>query len=126
MKNALRPLPVVPIHYMNLAGVGTGQVYTEGEVIHISKWSPSKLYGRSPVATLWRQVNALIAMDNYVYAAYQKRRMPRGVMVIKSSNLETVEERHETYRNTLSVIRNTFRQSVLKPNRGVVVLNMSV
>lgn len=84
-------LPVVPIHYMNLAGVGKGQVYTEGEVIHLSKWSPSKLYGRSPVATLWRQVNTLIAMDNYVYAAYQKRRMPRGVMVIKSSNLETVE-----------------------------------
>lgn len=84
-------MPVVPIHYMNLAGVGSGQVYTEGEVIHISKWSPSKLYGRSPVATMWRQVNTLIAMDNYVYSAYQKRRMPRGVMVIKSSNMETVE-----------------------------------
>ena len=84
--------PVVPIHYMNLAGVGNGQVYTEGEVIHISKWSPSKLYGRSPVATMWRQVNTLIAMDNYVYSAYQKRRMPRGIMVIKSSNMETVEK----------------------------------
>ena len=85
-------MPVVPIHYMNLAGVGNGQVYTEGEVIHISKWSPSKLYGRSPVATMWRQVNTLIAMDNYVYSAYQKRRMPRGIMVIKSSNMETVEK----------------------------------
>ena len=84
-------MPVVPIHYINLAGVGNGQVYTEGEVVHISKWSPSKLYGRSPVATMWRQVNTLIAMDNYVYSAYQKRRMPRGVMVIKSSNMETVE-----------------------------------
>lgn len=84
-------MDVVPIHYMNLAGVGNGQVYTDDEVIHISKWSPSKLYGRSPVATMWRQVNTLIAMDNYVYSAYQKRRMPRGVMVIKSSNLETVE-----------------------------------
>jgi hypothetical protein len=84
-------LPVVPVHYINLAGVGSGQVYTEGEVVHLSKWSPSKLYGRSPVATLWRQVNTLISMDNYVYSAYQKRRMPRGVMVIKSSNLETVE-----------------------------------
>ena len=40
---------------------------------------------------MWRQVNTLIAMDNYVYSAYQKRRMPRGVMVIKSSNMETVE-----------------------------------
>ena len=84
-------MPVVPIHYINLAGVGNGQVYTEGEVVHISKLSPSKLYGRSPVATMWRQVNTLIAMDNYVYSAYQKRRMPRGVMVIKSSNMETVE-----------------------------------
>ena len=87
----LSGMPVVPIHYINLAGVGNGQVYTEGEVIHVSKWSPSKLYGRSPVATMWRQVNTLIAMDNYVYSAYQKRRMPRGVMVIKSSNMETVE-----------------------------------
>jgi hypothetical protein len=84
-------MPVVPIHYMNLAGVGKGQVYTEGEVIHLSKWSPGKLYGRSPIATMWRQVNTLIAMDNYVYSAYQKKRMPRGVMVIKSSNMETVE-----------------------------------
>jgi len=84
-------MDVVPIHYMNLAGVGAGQVYTDDEVIHLSKWSPSKLYGRSPIATMWRQVNTLIAMDNYVYSAYQKRRMPRGVMVIKSSNLETVE-----------------------------------
>tara|TARA_R100000742_G_C4273584_1_gene93173 strand:- start:1103 stop:1834 length:732 start_codon:yes stop_codon:yes gene_type:complete len=40
---------------------------------------------------MWRQVNTLIAMDNYVYSAYQKRRMPRGIMVIKSSNMETVE-----------------------------------
>jgi hypothetical protein len=84
-------LPVVPVLFMNLAGVGNGQVYTKGEVIHFSKWAPSKLYGRSPVATMWRQVNTLIAMDNYVYSAYQKRRMPRGVMVIKSSNMETVE-----------------------------------
>ena len=84
-------MAVVPIHYMNLAGVGAGQVYTDDEIVHISKWSPSKLYGRSPIATMWRQVNTLIAMDNYVYSAYQKRRMPRGVMVIKSSNLETVE-----------------------------------
>jgi|TARA_R100000084_G_scaffold43442_1_gene17839 hypothetical protein len=112
-------MPVVPIHYMNLAGVGNGQVYIEGEVIHISKWSPSKLYGRSPIATMWRQVNTLIAMDNYVYSAYQKRRMPRGVMVIKSSNMETVErtarniqehlERDPNYVPTIGVETETGR-----------------
>ena len=112
-------MPVVPIHYMNLAGVGNGQVYTDGEVIHLSKWSPSKLYGRSPVATMWRQVNTLIAMDNYVYTAYQKRRMPRGVMVIKSSNMETVErtarniqehlERDPSYIPTIGVETETGR-----------------
>ena len=39
-------MAVVPIHYMNLAGVGAGQVYTDDEIVHISKWSPSKLYGQ--------------------------------------------------------------------------------
>ena len=65
-------------HYANMAGSGKTQYYLEGEVIHISKYNPSKLYGRSPVNTMWRQAMSLTAMDNYIYTAYQKRRTPKG------------------------------------------------
>ena len=39
----------MPIHYVNRAK-GDEQ-YLEGEVLHFSKYSPSRLYGFSPVIT---------------------------------------------------------------------------
>ena len=79
------------VHYVNTAGSGKTQYYLEGEVIHVSKYQPSKLYGRSPVATLWRQAMTLTAMDNYMYTAYSKRRTPRGMISITTDNLESMK-----------------------------------
>ena len=78
-------------HYANMAGSGKTQYYLEGEIIHISKYSPSKLYGRSPVNTLWRQAMTLTAMDNYMYTAYQKRRTPKGIISVTTDNLESMK-----------------------------------
>jgi len=78
-------------HYVNMAGSGKTQYYLEGEVIHISKYNPSKLYGRSPVNTLWRQAMTLTAMDNYMYTAYQKRRSPKGIISVTTDNLESMK-----------------------------------
>jgi len=77
------------VHFINTAGSGKTQYYIEGEVLHFSKYNPSKLYGRSPVATLWRQAMTLSAMDNYMYLAYQKRRIPRGVLAITTDNIQS-------------------------------------
>ena len=76
---------------MNTAGAGKSQYYLEGEVLHVSKYQPSKLYGRSPVATLWRQAMTLTAMDNYMYTAYSKRRVPRGLISITTDNVESMK-----------------------------------
>ena len=78
-------------HYVNMAGSGKTQYYLEGEVIHISKYNPSKLYGRSPVNTMWRQAMSLTAMDNYIYTAYQKRRTPKGIISVPTDNLESMK-----------------------------------
>ena len=48
-------LKLQDVHFINTAGSGKTQYYIEGEVVHVSKYQPSKLYGRSPVATLGRQ-----------------------------------------------------------------------
>jgi len=79
------------VHYVNMAGSGKTQYFVEGEVLHISKYNPSKLYGRSPVNTMWRQAMTLTAMDNYMYTAYQKRRMPRGIISVTTDNLESMK-----------------------------------
>ena len=79
------------VHYANMAGSGKTQYFVEGEVIHVSKYKPSKLYGRSPVNTMWRQAMTLTAMDNYIYTAYQKRRMPKGIVSVTTDNLESMK-----------------------------------
>ena len=78
-------------HYANMAGSGKTQYYLKGEVIHLSKYNPSKLYGRSPVNTMWRQAMTLTAMDNYMYTAYQKRRSPKGIISVTTDNLESMK-----------------------------------
>ncbi len=82
-------LELQDVHFINTAGSGKTQYYIEGEVVHVSKFQPSKLYGRSPVATMWRQAMTLSAMDNYMYLAYQKRRIPRGVLAITTDNIQS-------------------------------------
>ena len=79
------------VHYVNTAGQGKTQYYIEGEVIHISKYQPSRLYGRPPVQSLWRQAMTLTAMDNYLYTAYSKRRFPKGILSITTDNLESMK-----------------------------------
>jgi len=82
-------LDLQDVHFINTAGSGKTQYYIEGEIVHVSKFSPSKLYGRSPVATMWRQAMTLTAMDNYMYLAYQKRRIPRGILSITTDNIQS-------------------------------------
>ena len=79
------------VHHVNTAGSGKTQYYIKGEVIHVSKYNPGKLYGRSPVSTLWRQAMTLTAMDNYMYTAYSKRRIPRGILSVTTDNLESMK-----------------------------------
>jgi len=79
------------VHYVNMAGSGKTQYFVEGEILHVSKYKPAKLYGRSPVNTMWRQAMTLTAMDNYIYTAYQKRRMPKGIVSVTTDNLESMK-----------------------------------
>ena len=82
---------LVDAHYVNMAGSGKNQYFMKGEVLHISKYNPGKLYGRAPVNTLWRQAMTLTAMDNYIYTAYQKRRIPKGIVSVTTDNLESMK-----------------------------------
>ena len=81
--------PLMPIHYVNRAK-GDEQYFLEGEVLHFSKYSPSRLYGFSPVITLYNHIMTLIAMENYVNSAYTKSRMPRGLLAVQTRNMDSM------------------------------------
>tara|TARA_Y100000004_G_scaffold74057_1_gene83183 strand:- start:1501 stop:3138 length:1638 start_codon:yes stop_codon:yes gene_type:complete len=78
-----------PVHYVNRAN-GKDQYFLEGEVLHFSKYSPSRLYGQSPVITLFNALMTLIAMENYVNSAYTKSRMPRGLLAVQTRNMDSM------------------------------------
>ena len=78
-----------PIHYVNRVG-GEDQYFLEGEVLHFSKYSPSRLYGLSPILTLYNHIMTLIAMENYVNSSYTKSRMPRGLLAVQTRNMESM------------------------------------
>lgn len=64
--------------------------YIRGEFAHGSEYHPSKFYGYSPVITVWEQARTLEQMNNWYKDAYEMRRAPRGALVIRSSNAESV------------------------------------
>jgi len=78
-----------PVHYVNRAK-GEEQYFIEGEVLHFSKYSPSRLYGQSPVLTLFSHITTLIAMESYVNTSYTKSRMPRGLLAVQTRNMESM------------------------------------
>ena len=79
-----------PVYYVNRAH-GEEQHYIKGEVLHFSKYNPSRLYGLSPVLTLWNHITTLIAMENYVNSSYSKARMPRGLLAVQTRNIDSMK-----------------------------------
>ena len=79
-----------PVHYVNRVN-GEEQYFVKGEVVHFSKYSPSRLYGMSPIITLWNNVTTLIAMDNYVNSSYTKARMPKGLLAGQTRNMDSMK-----------------------------------
>ena len=79
-----------PVHYVNRVN-GEEQYFVKGEVLHFSKYSPSRLYGLSPIITLWNNVTTLIAMENYVNSSYTKARMPKGLLAVQTRNMDSMK-----------------------------------
>ena len=79
-----------PVHYVNRVK-GEEQYFTKGEVLHFSKYSPGRMYGLSPIITLWNHVTTLIAMENYVNSSYTKARMPKGLLAVQTRNIDSMK-----------------------------------
>ena len=81
-----------PVYAVMLDQVGGDpkEYYIRGEFAHASMYEPSKFYGFSPIISMYEEARILEHMDSYYRNAYKERRAPRGAMVIRSSNAESV------------------------------------
>lgn len=66
--------------------------YSEDEIFHTSKYNPSLTYGYSLVFAVWTKVVILWNMDQYMKDLYSERRPPKGLMAIRSPNIESFEK----------------------------------
>lgn len=66
------------------------QHYITGEVVHFSKYGPTRLYGHPPVITLFNYIFTLQAMESYISTSYQKMRTPKGILAVQTNNMESL------------------------------------
>ena len=78
-----------PVEFVNKVN-GVDQNFIVGEVIHQSKYSPTRLYGHPPIITLWNNIFTLAAMESYVSTSYTKARTPRGLLAVQTNNMESL------------------------------------
>lgn len=100
-KQLFKALFVSEFNINNSRGVQNRLYYTEGEVVHFSKYHPSLTYGFSCVASLWQKVVTLMYQDSYIKEAYGKERPPRGILLVNTSNRNSMEKAWNQYREQL-------------------------
>ena len=66
------------------------EFFINGEFAHDSEYRPTRLYGLSPIVSLADETRSLQNMDEWYRIAYERRRAPRGAIVIRSSNSDSM------------------------------------
>ena len=93
-----RYVPMSGAYGVKSGGISTDKeslYLVQGEVLHVSKYSPSELYGYSPLLAVYEKALSLIGMDRYLYDYFFERQMPQGVVTTVTDNPEDVEIRKE-------------------------------
>jgi hypothetical protein len=65
--------------------------YTNGEILHIKKFSHGLGYGLPPVFSVWQKIMILMKMDFFILTAYHLERPPKGVLIMKG-NRESIDK----------------------------------
>lgn len=71
-------------------GSAPKQYYFEDECFHDSYFTPSILYGVSPIISMFRELRYLVKSAEYLQAYMEKRRIPRGVVAVNTPRKENI------------------------------------
>jgi hypothetical protein len=67
----------------------------DGEIIHLSKFSPSETYGWSPILTIFEKALTLIGMDKNLYRYFFERKMPASMMMVFTDDPESLRRERQ-------------------------------
>lgn len=81
--------------------------YIEGEVMHLSKYSPTLLYGFSPIITLFDEAMTLRHMDRRIRKRFETGRV-EGILIIPTRNIETLDKAKDKMANAIEDNPNYF------------------
>lgn len=79
-------LEMFPAHYRVKEEEETYIYFSKSEVLHVSKYNPSKTYGFSPLYSVWQKAITLLMQDRYIKTYYTRGRPPRGMLVFNTPN----------------------------------------
>ena len=69
--------------------------FTDDEIIHLSKFSPSETYGWSPILTIFEKALTLIGMDKNLYRFFYERKMPASMIMVTTDDPESLRRERE-------------------------------
>ncbi len=95
------------VYYVSIRGGDNSsapeQFFFKGEIIHASKYSPSLLYGKSPIVSIWKEGSTLLNMSNYVNEYYRHMRTPKGAMFCTTMNPESMYKKWDEIQERIKV-----------------------
>ena len=69
--------------------------FTDAEIIHLSKFSPSETYGWSPILTIFEKALTLVGMDKNLYRYFFERKMPASMLLVTTDDPESLRRERE-------------------------------
>ena len=69
--------------------------FTDDEIIHLSKFSPSETYGWSPILTIFEKALTLVGMDKNLYRYFYERKMPASMLMVTTDDPESLRKERE-------------------------------
>ena len=83
-----------PVHFFTDYG-GKKLYYFKNEIIHRSKYRPSKRFGYPPTLAAWQKTRTLTFMDKYVMDLYTGQRPPKSGLFFRTSNEDSLRASYE-------------------------------
>lgn len=66
--------------------------YFKNEIIHKSKYRPSKRHGYPPMMTVWQKLRTLLFQDKYIMELYDGQRPPKAGLFFKTPNQDGMKK----------------------------------
>jgi len=98
-------------------GVGREAVYyTNGEMLHIKKFTQGVGYGMPPVFAVWMKLMILLKQDFFIMTAYHLQRPPKGLLVLRG-NRESIEKAWRRMMDEARTNPHMIYPLVVEPNK---------